>query len=63
MLGLTKSKKLTEVQKADLLGQYIGQTENVTKTVMQSSKRGVLFVDEVYRLTTQKAPGTLVTKP
>ena len=41
MLGLTKSTNLTEVQKADLIGQYIGETEKMTKAVIRNSKRGV----------------------
>ena len=56
MLGLTKSTNLTEVQKADLIGQYIGETEKVTKAVIRNSKRGVLFVDEAYRLTPPDSP-------
>ena len=56
LLGLTKSSKLTEVQKGDLIGQFIGETEKVTRTVIQRSRRGALFVDEAYRLTPPDNP-------
>ena len=39
------------MQRSDLIGQYVGQTEKVTRSVIEKSKGGVLFVDEAYRLT------------
>lgn len=39
------------MQRGDLVGQYIGATEEKTSAKINEAKGGVLFVDEAYRLT------------
>lgn len=46
-----KKRKVIEVQRGDLVGQYLGSTEEKTSAKIKEAKGGVLFVDEVYRLT------------
>ena len=49
-LGIVKTNKFIEAGKEDLVGQYLGHTEQKTEKVLNSIKGGVLFVDEVYTL-------------
>ena len=46
-----KKKKVTEVQRGDLVGQYLGATEGKCADVLKAARGGVLFIDEAYRLT------------
>lgn len=39
-----------EVQRSDLVGQYLGLTTEKTKAKIQEARGGVLFIDEAYRL-------------
>lgn len=41
---------MTEVQRGDHMGQYLGSTEK-TSAKIKEAKSGVLFVKEAYRLT------------
>ena len=45
-----KDGKFTQVGAADLIGQYVGQTYTKTQTVINRSRNGVLFIDEIYAL-------------
>eukprot|EP00435_Cladocopium_sp_Y103_P059360 s730_g21.t1 len=49
-LGLIPSNRLVEVQRGDLVGQYVGHTEHKTKCKIHEAMGGVLFVDEAYQL-------------
>ncbi|XP_029183504.2 uncharacterized protein LOC114951485 [Acropora millepora] len=46
-----KKRKVVEVQRGDLVGQFLGSTEDKTANKINEAKGGVLFVDEAYRLT------------
>lgn len=49
-LGFLSKGHLTEVSRADLIGEYIGQTEQVVKEIVDKARGGVLFIDEAYSL-------------
>ena len=49
-LDCIKINKLVEVERKDLIGEYLGQTVPKTQTVIESALGGVLFIDEAYSL-------------
>jgi SpoVK/Ycf46/Vps4 family AAA+-type ATPase len=49
-LGAVKTSKMVTGDRANLIGQYIGETAIKTKKVLQSAIGGVLFIDEAYQL-------------
>lgn len=52
-MGLLKSAHVLEVGRADLVGEFIGQTAPKTKDIIDKSRGGILFIDEAYSLSRQ----------
>ncbi|KAL8040540.1 hypothetical protein ABFX02_10G105200 [Erythranthe guttata] len=56
-VGVLSSDKVTEVQRTDLVGEYIGQTGTKTRKKIEEAMGGILFVDEAYRLAPVRSQG------
>ena len=54
-IGVLNENKLVEVDRKDLVAEYIGQTAPKTNDVIQNAMGGVLFIDEAYSLTPSDA--------
>ena len=52
--GLLSKGDLYEVGRADIVGQYVGQTAPLVKNLFRKAKGSVLFIDEAYSLTNGK---------
>ncbi|OMO89297.1 CbxX/CfqX [Corchorus capsularis] len=50
MVGILPTDKVTEVQRTDLVGEFVGHTGPKTRRKIQDAEGGILFVDEAYRL-------------
>lgn len=55
-LGLLSSGHTIEVQRADLVANYIGQTSEKTDQVIDTAMGGILFIDEAYSLVVKDSP-------
>jgi len=53
-MGLLPKNKLTERSASDLIGQYVGSTENAVRELLNNSLGGVLFIDEAHQLATNE---------
>ncbi len=56
-LGLLEHSDILEVDRSQLVGAYVGQTEENTLKAIERASGGVLFIDEAYSLKREGAAG------
>ncbi|KAJ0040592.1 hypothetical protein Pint_26757 [Pistacia integerrima] len=56
-VGILQTDNVKEVQRTDLVGQYIGHTGYQTRKKIKEAEGGILFVDEAYRLMPEERSG------
>ena len=49
-MGVLSKGHLIEVERADLVGEYIGHTAQKTRDLIKKANGGILFIDEAYSL-------------
>ncbi len=49
-LGISKTDKVVETDRAGLVAEYVGQTAVKTHKIVESALGGILFIDEAYSL-------------
>lgn len=49
-LNILSKGHFIEAERADIVGEYIGQTAQKTRSLIQKAQGGVLFIDEAYSL-------------
>ncbi|MGY4689904.1 AAA family ATPase [Salibacterium sp. K-3] len=49
-MGVLEKGHFIEAERADLVGEYIGQTAQKTKDIVKKAEGGILFIDEAYSL-------------
>ncbi len=62
-MGLLPSDKLIERSASDLIGQYVGSTENAVRTLLDEALGGVLFIDEAHQLANEQGYGQNALAP
>lgn len=53
-LGYIRKKEIVEVDKKDLVSQWVGHTAQKTNEVIQQARGGLLFIDEAYSVVSDK---------
>ncbi|MEC4883253.1 MAG: AAA family ATPase [Scytonema sp. PMC 1070.18] len=56
MLGYLRSSNLVTVNRSDLVGRHIGESEQKTREKLKEALDGVLFIDEAYSLYVPDSP-------
>ena len=56
-LEFIKEDKIVEVIPTDFMANYVGQTKDKTRKILDDAKDGILFIDEAYLLNTAKSSG------
>ncbi len=56
-MGILSKGHIVEVDRATLVGQYVGETAQKTEKVIEDSMGGILFIDEAYTLVKKGGTG------